>query len=339
MKPPFNTKKESHIMWSRPTKQFLNSALLIGLLSFTNLLHANTLLDRIVAVVNDDIILLSELNEQTDHALAELRQRQIQRPDMKVLRERVLDNIIMQNLQQQRAKQRGILVSDEEINAQLSQMAEANKLTLLQLREALNQQMPDGFRVIRQQISDQILIQKLREVEIISQIQVSEEEVENFIQRRQLQDSNEEFKLAHILITRPDSPTAEQSREVEQKVKDIYQQLQDGADFAEMAVRHSEASQALNGGDLGWLNLDQMPSFFIDAVSQLQPGQISQTIETPSGYHIIKLTDKRRGETQGQALEQEAIETIRSRKANETFDLWMRRLRDEAYVETRLEQP
>lgn len=325
-------------MWSKPTKQILNSLALICLLSFSNLLHANTLLDRIVAVVNDDIILLSELNEQTDQALAELRQRQIQRPDMNVLRERVLDNIIMQNLQEQRAKQRGIQVSDEEINAQLSQMAEANNLTLLQLREVLNQQMTNGFSTIRQQISDQILIQKLREVEIISQIQVSEEEVENFIQRRQLQDSNEEFKLAHILITRPDSPTAEQSREVEQKVKDIYQQLLDGEEFAQMAVRHSEASQALNGGDLGWLNLDEMPSFFTSAVSALQPGQISQIIETPSGYHILKLNDKRRGESQGQALEQEAIQAIRSRKANETFDLWMRRLRDEAYVETRLDQ-
>ncbi|WP_029935527.1 peptidylprolyl isomerase [Thiomicrospira pelophila] len=326
-------------MWSKPTKKILNSLVLICLLSFSNLLHANTLLDRIVAVVNDDIILLSELNEQSDQALAELRQRQIQRPNMNVLRERVLDNIIMQKLQEQRAKQRGIQVSDEEINAQLSQMAEANNLTLLQLREALNQQMPNGFSTIRKQISDQILIQKLREIEIISQIQVSEGEVDNFIQRRQLQDSNEEFKLAHILITRPDSPTAEQSREVEQKVKDIYQQLLDGEEFAQMAVRHSEASQALNGGDLGWLNLDEMPSFFTDTVSALQLGQISQIIETPSGYHILKLNDKRRGENQGQALEQEAIQAIRSRKANETFDLWMRRLRDEAYVETRLEQP
>lgn len=325
-------------MWSRPTKPILNSLALIFLLSFSNLLQANTLLDRIVAVVNDDIILLSELNEQTDQALAELRQRQIQRPDMTLLRERVLDNIIMQKLQEQRAKQRGILVSDEEINAQLSQMAEANNLTLLQLREALNQQMPNGFSQIRQQISDQILIQKLREVEIISQIQVSEEEINNFIQRRQLQETNEEFKLAHILITRPDSPSAEQSRELEQKVEDIYQQLQDGAEFAQMAVRHSEASQALNGGDLGWLNLDEMPSFFTDAVTPLQPGQISQIIETPSGYHILKLNDKRRGENQGQALEQEAIQAIRGRKANETFDLWMRRLRDEAYVEKRLEQ-
>lgn len=324
-------------MWSRPTKPILNSLALILLLGFSNLLQANTLLDRIVAVVNDDIILLSELNEQTEQALAELRQRQIQRPDMTLLRERVLDNIIMQKLQEQRAKQRGILVSDEEINAQLSQMAEANNLTLLQLREALNQQMPNGFSLVRQQISDQILIQKLREVEIISQIQVSEEEINNFIQRRQLQESNEEFKLAHILITRPDSPSAEQSRQLEQKVQDIYQQLQDGAEFAQMAVRHSEASQALNGGDLGWLDLDQMPSFFIDAVTSLQPGQISQIIETPSGYHILKLNDKRRAENQGQALEQEAIQAIRTRKANETFDLWMRRLRDEAYVETRLE--
>lgn len=330
-------------MWSRPIKQLnksfnLKSLSLILLLSLSTQLQANTLIDRIVAVVNDDIILLSELDDQTEQALAELRQRQIQRPDINALRERVLDNMIMQTLQENRAKQRGITVSDEEINAQLAQMAEANNLTLLQLREALNREMPDGFQVIRQQISDQTLIQKLREAEVINQIQVSKEEVDNFIQRRQLQNANEEFKISHILITRPDSPSAEQSRELETQVNDLYNQLQAGADFAEMAVRHSEGSQALNGGDLGWLGVDEIPSFFSAEVQRLQVGQISDVINTPGGYHILKLVDKRQGEAQGVALEQEAIQSIRMRKANETFDLWMRRLRDEAYIEIRLNQ-
>ena len=311
--------------------------LLIFALSFNA--SANLLLDRIVAVVNDDIILQTELAEQVEMAQADLRQRGIQAPPRAILQQRVLDNMIMQTLQNQRAKQRGLEATDEEINAQLTQMAQANNLTLLQLREALNNQMPNGFNTVRNQIADQIVIQKLREVEVISQVHVTEDEIQNYLQRQKLQNTNEEYQLGHILITRPDSPTPEQRAEVENKVQDIYRQIRQGADFAQMAVRHSEGSKALNGGDLGWLNLDQMPSFFVTEVIGLQTGQISGIIESPAGYHILKLLDKRssNGQNNGQAQEREAIQAIRIRKANETFDLWMRRLRDEAFVEIRLE--
>lgn len=298
-----------------------------------------TLLDRIAAVVNDEIILLSELDQQVELAEADLRQRQIQPPAPHILAQRVLDSMVMQTLQYQRANMRGLQATDEEINAELSQMAAENSLTLLQLREALNNQIPDGFNIIRTQISEQILIQKLREVEVISQVHITEDEINNFLQRQKLQNTQDEYQLAHLLITRPDSPTPEQRTQVEAKINDIYQQIRQGSDFAQMAVRYSEGSKALSGGDLGWLNLDQMPSFFVTEVIGLQTGQMSKIIESPAGYHIIKLLDKRSTASQntGQAQEQEAIQAIRIRKANETFDLWMRRLRDEAFIELRLE--
>lgn len=301
--------------------------------------QTNTLLDRIAAVVNDEIILLSELDQQVELAEADLRQRQIQPPAPHILSQRVLDSMVMQTLQYQRANMRGLQATDEEINAELSQMAAENSLTLLQLREALNNQIPDGFNIIRTQISEQILIQKLREVEVISQVHVTEDEINNFLQRQKLQNTQDEYQLAHLLITRPDSPTPEQRTQVEAKINDIYQQIRQGSDFAQMAVRYSEGSKALSGGDLGWLNLDQMPSFFVTEVIGLQTGQMSKIIESPAGYHIIKLLDKRSTASQntGQAQEQEAIQAIRIRKANETFDLWMRRLRDEAFIELRLE--
>lgn len=319
------------------TSNFLRTTgfIFLTLVSFN--LAAATLLDRIVAVVNDDIILASELDEQVMLATEELRQRQINLPDSDALRERVLDSMIMQSLQEERAKMRGLSVSDDEINAQLLQLADANNLTLLQLREVLNREMPDGFNMMRQQISEQILIQKLREVEVISQIHVTEDEINNFIQRRQLQTSHDEYHLAHILITRPDSPTAEQRRALEQRVNDIYQQLQAGADFAQMAVQHSEGSTALSGGDIGWLQAGEIPTFFIDIVEGLAPGEFSNVIDTPSGFHFVKLLDKRSNQQQSELLEQEALQSIRMRKANETFDLWMRRLRDEAFIELRLE--
>lgn len=322
-------------MWQ--TSKKISFILLSLTLIFTAPLHAQTLLDRIVAVVNDEIILQSELNEETQQAMAELRQRQITIPDRESLRQRVLDNMIMQTLQEERARQRGLRVSDEEVNEQLLQMAEANNLTLLQLIDALNRQMPNGFAQVRQEISDQILIQKLREIEVISQIFVTEQEVAHFIQRRQLEQNNFLYHLAHILITRPDSPTREQRIELENKVEDIHRRLRLGEDFAQLAVRYSEGSQALNGGDLGRLEFEQIPSFFADAIERLKPGEISPIIESPSGYHIVKLHALiETGQERGITLEQEAIQAIRMRKANETFDLWLRRLRDEAYIDIKL---
>jgi peptidyl-prolyl cis-trans isomerase SurA len=327
-------------MWQSVKHRSTLTLGLITLLFFSANLQAQTLLDRIVAVVNDEIILQSELSEETELAIAELRQRQIALPDRATLRQRVLDNMIMETLQHERARQRGLRVSDDEINQQLLQLADANNLTLLQLREALNRQMPNGFSVMRAQISDQILLQKLREVEIISQIFVTEQEIAHFIQRRQLEQNNYLYHIAHILITRPDSPSREQRQEIEAKVADIHQRLRAGEDFAQLAVRFSEGSQALNGGDLGQLAFDQIPSFFADTIEGLQAGEISDVIESPSGYHIVKLHAKiEAGQGNGEALEQEAMQSIRMRKANETFDLWLRRLRDEAYVELRLEEP
>ncbi|SFR53266.1 peptidylprolyl isomerase [Thiomicrospira sp. ALE5] len=316
----------------------LQTWLLAGLLIATlGVAQAKTPLDRIAAVVNNDIILLSELDEQTNLSLAELRERGINPPERSVIQERVLDSIIMQKLQEERARDRGLRVSDEDINRQLVQIAQENNLTLAQLRDVLNREQPDGFNKIRKQISSQILIQRLREIEVISQIAVTEDEVQQFIQRRQLDAANNEYRLAHILISRPDSATQAQRNDLQARINRIHQQLIDGAPFAELAITHSEGRQALNGGDLGWLSDDQIPSFFADTVRNLAPGDISPIIESSNGFHIVTLLDKRRTQTQSQtALEQEAIQAIRNRKGNETFDLWMRRLRDDAVIDIRL---
>lgn len=307
------------------------------LLSMLSLTQAKTPLDRIAAVVNNQIILVSELEEQTQLALLELRQRGINPPAQNLMQERVLDSIIMQKLQEERARDRGLRIADDDINRQLQQIAQENNLTLLQLQTVLNNERPDGFTALRDQIASQVLIQRLREIEVISQIAVTEDEIQQFIQRRQLDTSNNEYRLGHILITRPDSATQDQRQALQARIQTIYQQLLDGARFAEMAITHSEGRQALNGGDLGWVTDDQIPSFFADTVRNLTPGDISPIIESANGFHIVTLLDKRQNAQQSAlALEQEAIEAIRNRKGNETFDLWMRRLRDDAVIDIRL---
>lgn len=307
------------------------------LLSMLSLTQAKTPLDRIAAVVNNQIILVSELEEQTQLALLELRQRGINPPAQNLMQQRVLDSIIMQKLQEERARDRGLRIADDDINRQLQQIAQENNLTLMQLQTVLNNERPDGFTALRDQIASQVLIQRLREIEVISQIAVTEDEIQQFIQRRQLDTSNNEYRLGHILITRPDSATQDQRQALQARIQTIYQQLLDGARFAEMAITHSEGRQALNGGDLGWVTDDQIPSFFADTVRNLTPGDISPIIESANGFHIVTLLDKRQNAQQSAlALEQEAIEAIRNRKGNETFDLWMRRLRDDAVIDIRL---
>lgn len=307
------------------------------LLSMLSLTQAKTPLDRIAAVVNNQIILVSELEEQTQLALLELRQRGINPPAQNLMQQRVLDSIIMQKLQEERARDRGLRIADDDINRQLQQIAQENNLTLMQLQTVLNNERPDGFTALRDQIASQVLIQRLREIEVISQIAVTEDEIQQFIQRRQLDTSNNEYRLGHILITRPDSATQDQRQALQARIQTIHQQLLDGARFAEMAITHSEGRQALNGGDLGWVTDDQIPSFFADTVRNLTPGDISPIIESANGFHIVTLLDKRQNAQQSAlALEQEAIEAIRNRKGNETFDLWMRRLRDDAVIDVRL---
>lgn len=326
------------------SKQFLKLANLLILISFTcvstiKLAQAEQLLDRIVAIANDEIILLSELEEETQETLFNMRERGIQPPSLDELMPRILDNMVLDSLQNQRAKIHGLSATDEEINQQLLQMADANQLSLLELRERLNQQMPDGFNLIRGQIQQQIIIQKLHEVEILRQIDVTENEVKNYLNRQNLQAGGQtDFRLGHILITRPSSPTPAERQKLLQKAEDIRQRLRQGEDFSQMAVRHSEGAKALEGGDLGWLNAEQIPSFFVAQLNGMEVGDLSQVIESPAGFHLVKLLDKRSSGAVavGEQAEQEAVMAIRQRKANETFDLWVRRLRDEAFVELRL---
>lgn len=329
---------------TKPTSKTLNFLAFLLLFSFSlapSKTNGADLLDRIVAIANDEIILLSELEQESQAALQNMRQRGIQPPSLQVLMPRILDNMVLESLQNQRAKLHGLEATDEEINQHFLEMADANNLSLLELRARLNQEMPDGFNQLRNQIQQQIIIQKLHEVEILRQIDVTESEVKNFLNRQSLQSEElTEYRIGHILITRPSSPTPAQRQQLEQKAKDIRDQIRQGSDFAQMAVRHSEGSKALDGGDLGWLTSEQMPSFFASHLIGMEVGDLSQIIESPAGYHVIKLLDKRSSAVanNSEQAEQEAVFAIRQRKANETFDLWMRRLRDEAYVELRLEQ-
>lgn len=264
----------------------------LAILSAMPTLATETLIDRIVAVVNDRVILKSELNTQMYTKAQELAAQNIPVEDTDALQAKVLDSMILETLQIERAEQLGLQVEDAEVNEQLQKIAAQNKLTLMDLRNQLNIEMPDGFQKIREKIKNKILIQKLREAEVISRAHVTESEIEHYLQRESLETSSIEIRLGHILIELPDSATPDQRNEALAKAQNLLKRINSGEDFSQLAVRYSNGSRALDGGDLGWLKQAEIPTFFAEAISGLKTGEVSKVIQSPSGFHLIKIIDQ-----------------------------------------------
>lgn len=270
--------------------------LLVGLLLFVSSVSAAPL-DRIVAVVNDEVILDSELDEMEVTVRQQLRQRNATLPSTEGLRRQVLERIIMQRLQTQRAEMSGIRVADDALNAAIRQIAENNNMTLRQFRDALEADGYD-FAEFRETIREEMIINRLRKSEVEDSIVVSEREVDNFLATQNLQgDSEESFRLLHILVSVPNAASPEQVQEAERKLVVIQDLLAEGGDFSEVAAGYSDGQNALEGGELGWRKQAELPSLFADVVPQMTVGEVSDVIRSGSGFHLVKLADKRSEET------------------------------------------
>ncbi|MBO1926220.1 peptidylprolyl isomerase [Thiomicrorhabdus sp. 6S2-11] len=256
------------------------------------------LVDRIVAVVDDRIILKSELNTRLLEKSDALAQQNIPVTDVDALREQVLESLITEAVQLSRAELTGLKISDQELNEQMEKIAAENKMTLLELRNRLNLEVDDGFNKMRNKIKTQMLIQKLRQRDVISRVQVTESEIENYLKRKTLANKYREINLRHILVALPESANQKQRQEALKKIDDIRQRAVSGEDFAQLAVRYSNGSRALEGGDLGWMNDSQVPTFFAKEVNKLELGEISEVIQSPSGFHLIQIADQRQAGTQ-----------------------------------------
>lgn len=256
------------------------------------------LVDRIVAVVDDRIILKSELNARLLEKSEELAQQNIPVTDVDALREQVLESLITEAVQLSRAELIGLKVSDQELNEQMEKIAVSNDMTLLELRNRLNLEADNGFNKLRNQIETQMLIQKLRQREVVSRVQVTESEIENYLKRKTLANKFREINLRHILVALPESATQQQRQQALNKITELRQRAVSGEDFTQLAVRYSNGSRALEGGDLGWMSDFQVPTFFAKEVNQLEVGGISQVIQSPSGFHLIQVADQRQAGTQ-----------------------------------------
>ena len=250
-------------------------------------------LDRIVAIINDDVIMRSELAEKIRTVTVQMQEQNIPLPPQPILEKQVLDRLIMTKLQIQTAQNTGIRVDDETLNRTISNIAAENELNLNQFREILEGD-GYGYETFRKDIRNEILISRLQQRQVDNRIIVTEREIENFLSNREFQGETDiEFHIAHILIAINEGASTRQVTKTRETADKVLSELQGGANFSNMAATYSDGQQALDGGDLGWSKAGQVPTLFADFITNMEAGDLSDIIKSPSGYHIIKLLDKR----------------------------------------------
>ena len=250
--------------------------------------------DRIVAVVNNEVITLNELRTGLATAERQLKQQGTQLPPRDVLERHLLERVIVDLAQLQFAKETGLRVDDAQLDRALNGIAQNNNLGLAEFRAALER---DGilWPKFREEIRKQMIIARLKEREVDSRIVVSEGEIDNFLANAQGAAGNEEYNLAHIMLRVPEQAKPEELLRIRTRAEEILGQLRRGADFAQLAAANSDAPESLSGGALGWRSLDRLPALFAEAVPKLKPGETSETLRSPAGFHILKLIERRGG--------------------------------------------
>jgi peptidyl-prolyl cis-trans isomerase SurA len=269
------------------------------LLAQTRELSADgVLLDRIAAIVNDGVVLTSELDEQTEEVIVRLRQQNTELPPRNVLRQQILERLVVEEIQMQRADRLGIQVSDEMLNGALADVADRNNISFADLPRELERQGVD-YRTYRDEIRKQLTLQLLRQRDVIGRINISPRELDQAMVRQQnAPDLNSEYNVSHILVSVPVTATPEQIQAREARAKEVFDKAKAGQDFAQLAVTYSESTTNIEGGSLGWRKGSQLPSIVGDLIAKMQPGEVSDPIRTPSGFHLFRLNEVRGGTQQ-----------------------------------------
>lgn len=270
------------------------TALLLAAPSFA---QGNTLpieADRVIAVVNNEAVTLYELRTRVSSAAQNLRRQGTPMPAAQVLERQVLERIIVDKLQMQSAAELGMKINDSELDGALRRIAENNKLSLEQFKQALEK---DGipWAKFREEIRQEMTVSRLRDREVDSRITISEGEIDNYLASAEARGDNAEYLLSHIIVRLPEQAGPEQIARLRSRIVEAQQRLQQGEDFAKVAAAYSDAPDALSGGNLGVRPIDRLPTLYADAATKLEPGQISEVLRSSAGFHLLKLVDKRGG--------------------------------------------
>ncbi len=264
---------------------------LLFLFLFQPFAYSYVPLDRIIAVVNEDVIMQSELEAKLRTVRGQIEQQGANAPPASILERQVLDSLVQNRIQLQLAERAGIRVDDETLNRTIGNIAAQNQVSLTQFREILEQ---DGYSYesFREDIRNEITLTQLRKRQVENLIVVTEKEIDNFLANQEFQGTFQtEIRLSHILLSLPEGATEDEIKQVKQVATQIREDLLAGADFAEIANTVSDGGTANNGGDLGWRKAEDIPSLFADYIPDMKNGDISELIQSPSGFHIIKISD------------------------------------------------
>jgi peptidyl-prolyl cis-trans isomerase SurA len=252
-------------------------------------------LDRIVAVVNDEVVTRLDLNERVQLAMRQLKAQGTPPPPRDVLERQLLDRMITDRVQLLYARDTGLRVDDTELDRALGRIAQDNRLTLQEMRRAIEK---DGipFAKFREDIRSEIVMGRLREREVAARIVITESEIDNFLKAQQgRKGGNDEFNLSHILVVVPENASPEQVQARRARTEEAHAQIRKGVDFRQVAAAYSDAPDALQGGAMGWRQASRLPTLFSDALASMRSGQVSDILRSSNGFHILRLNDQRGG--------------------------------------------
>jgi peptidyl-prolyl cis-trans isomerase SurA len=290
-------------------------------------------LDKMVAIVNDDVISRSELNHALDTAKMQIAQEHTLTPPKEVLQKQVLDQLINKKIQLQIAQQAGIQITDAEMNLTIGRIAKQNNMTVSSLYEHINQDGM-GTEEYRQEMRDQMTLHKLQQQEVASKMTITPQEVTNFMHSRAWQTNGaKEYHLQDMLIPLSDKPSNEEMESAKTHASEIMAKLNQGQDFDQVTLSETEAHKSFQGGDLGWRKLPEIPSAFATHVIHMQAKSTAGPIQTPNGFHIIRLVEARALNAQQAATSKKMIESLLlQQKFEEAVQNWVSKLRSQAFI-------
>jgi len=252
------------------------------------------LVDAIVAVVNTDVITMKELNDRMQIIEQRMRRQNMQVPPRDILQKQLLERLIVNRAQMQLARDIGVRVDDVMLDRAVARIAEQNNVTVQTLRDQLER---DGvsFARFREEIREEIVLQRVREREVDNKLQISESEIDNFLSSNASRnvETQQELNIAQILVRVPENASAQQVADRKKRAEQAIEQLQSGGEFAKVAASFSDAGDALTGGELGWRSPSRLPQLFVEAVDKLSDGQIAPLVRSANGFHVLKLVGRR----------------------------------------------
>jgi peptidyl-prolyl cis-trans isomerase SurA len=264
------------------------------LLPLLALAQGAQLVDRIVAVVNKEVITFSELGVAVSSAERQLRRQGTALPDRPVLERQILERLILDKAQLQRARDTGIRIDELQLDRAVQRVADNNKMTLADFRRALERDRV-AFDTFREELREQIMLTRLRERDVDDKIQVNDSEIELFMAALKANPERVEYNVSHILVRVPEQATPERIEEARARAHKALAEARAGGDFANIAAAYSDAPDALQGGNLGWRPHERLPELFASALAAMKPGEVSEPLRSPAGFHVVKLNERREG--------------------------------------------